>query len=159
MIRDKSRNDVLMNFEQISGKLNNNNKNLTVMHINIRSLNKYFTQIHDLLINVKLSMLVLTEIAIKEEQKDLFNINGYIFLAKTRESRKGGGIGIYLKNNTKIDKIYNTNNASFESCCVEVQVEESTAIEIAAVYRPPNNSINQFLKEMEDYLDKRSEKK
>lgn len=58
--------------------MNKNNKDIDIIHINIRSLKKQFNQLLVLLnANFNIDIIILTEINIKNEELPLFKINGY----------------------------------------------------------------------------------
>lgn len=72
-----SNTEIEYSFKTMYERFNQNNENLTIMHINIRSLSKYFLQIKEVLANYNLSVLILTEISINKEQENLFKVEGY----------------------------------------------------------------------------------
>ena len=117
---------------------------LNIMHLNCRSLKKSnFLEISQLM-NVhgrQISVLAITETWLNELNKDLFQIEGYNFISKCRESKHGGGVGLYIDSNYDYvvrDELC-TSNKIIECLFVEV-VRPSKS----AVYRPPNAELKLF---------------
>lgn len=74
---------------------------LSVLHLNIRSLNKNFMMLkellHDLrLQNVKVDAVLLCETWLNNYNDSLVNIDGFNLITKHRQSGKAGGLAIYI---------------------------------------------------------------
>ena len=74
---------------------------------------------------------------------DTFNIPNYSFLCKSRSSKRGGGVGIY------VNKTYNYKEGTdlcifddgiFESIFVEIETNNFEKTLIGVIYRPPEYS-------------------
>src|SRR5882757_565877 len=73
---------------------------IDILHANCRSLNKNFKSLLNLLhiASKNLTAIAVTETWLIPENLDLFNIDGYTFVANSRTDRSGGGVGIFINN-------------------------------------------------------------
>ena len=90
----------LESFTAISEKLNRNN--FSLLHLNIRSLNKNIDDFREFLASFKgcFSVIVLTESWCDETaiNNSLLNLENYNSVHQTRKGKKGGRICIYIHN-------------------------------------------------------------
>ena len=94
---------------------------------------------------------------------DTFNIPNYSFLCKSRSSKRGGGVGIY------VNKTYNYKEGTdlsifddgiFESIFVEIETNNFEKTLIGVIYRPPEYSnIDLFNEYIQTILHKLSKTK
>ncbi|KAJ8021380.1 hypothetical protein HOLleu_38558 [Holothuria leucospilota] len=78
---------------------------------------------------------------------NLFNIDGYTFLPKNRESGRGGGVALYLKDDFDFKVRGDLSNVlvnDAESLFVEVHSLKHKNIIVGVIYRPPGQSISDF---------------
>ena len=137
--------------------------NFTLIHHNVRSLQKNGEQFRDNIfnLNVPLSCILVTETWLKENSLPpaLRNFN---FVQQNRIGRSGGGVGMYLQSslNYTISEDLKCNSGLYESIFVEIKCENSKNILLGCIYRPPEGSIPNCLEELEILLEKlRNEKK
>lgn len=119
-----------------------------MVHLNIRSLRKYFNEFLTLLktCEEKIDLIILSEVNIKREELALYAISGYNIHANLRETKKGGGIIIYAKENLNFDvDIIDTSAA--ETLRVKLKAEKKF-LHVIATYRPPGTNKLRFLKEL-----------
>lgn len=126
---------------------------ISIAHMNVRSLRKNFgeilVQFQDAFKN--LHVIVFTEINLHEDSLSMFHIPGFEMYATCRQTRRGGGVLIYLRT----DYVFERKNTSFNSCetvsgCVQVQ---NHRLHILAVYRPPNpTNVPLFVQELENFV-------
>lgn len=135
-------------------KDNNNKKLLNLIHINIKTIRKYWDTLKILLTEIKynVDILIVTEINIKDEDEmDLYNIQGYDKTFECRENRTGGGICVYYKQKYSTKKIQ-TNFTQSENLCISVQNDDKTIdLILHTIYRPPSNNKRIFLEELETW--------
>lgn len=138
-----------------------NNQELLIIHLNIRSMRKYWEELN---VHMKdhigvVDLLILTEIAIPEYENVVYKIDGYNCIFYNRENKKGGGIVIYVKSNIQFVVVKKgQNNTSMHEMIHVVLNMKGCIINILAVYRPPETSKNMFIDELEKYLNKISVK-
>ena len=118
----------------------------SIIHTNIRSLSKNFDNlvIFLKLLNRNLSCIGRSETWLSDISPiDTFSIPNYYFLCKSRTSRRGGGVGIYVnktynyKERTDLSIFY---DGIFESIFVEIETNNFEKTLIGVIYRPPEYS-------------------
>jgi hypothetical protein len=144
---------------------NKKNLNLSIFHINIRSLNCN----HDKLVSVleacsiKFHILILSEIW-SSNIHYYSNLLGskYNFFYDLPLASKTGGVGIYAKCdlNPKLRNDLKSciNSSNFENIWLETEIDK-TKYYVAGYYRHPNTSIKDFRDNLTLSLDKVKNKK
>ena len=92
--------------------------NLSLCHANIRSLKQNFAGLERYLdlLNMKFTIIGVTETWLDEYDCDLYGLNDYNLVEKHRDSRRGGGVGIFIRNGA----CYSTReDLCFFSECIE----------------------------------------
>lgn len=71
---------------------------INLIHINSRSLQNFFSSITNLLskTNCKFTAIGLTETWLSPVSPDIFHIEGYKFVCKSRMDKTGGGVGLFI---------------------------------------------------------------
>ena len=120
------------------------------MHLNIRSLRKnwdaflvYISGLNKL----KPCGFILTEVNIHQDEAAFYEIEGYQSYVLLRDSRRGGGIMIYLRDDISAVRVYRETE-SFELIQLNTIIDDYH-LRIISIYRPPNLSKNRFLEELE----------
>ena len=77
-------------------------ESFSVLHLNIRSMNKNFVTFQDFykFLNTKLRIAGLTETLVNDSninQNSLIQLEGYISVHQIRKSRKGGRIVLFIR--------------------------------------------------------------
>lgn len=129
-----------------------NERSFSVIHLNIRSLKKYWgyfqasiTGIADLV-----DTFVLTEINIDDCMTDQFHLPGYQARFFTRVGRRGGGIAIFFKSHWAATAIQiNFTAAEFLALRLD---SAGSSVSLLAIYRPPSENPQSFLGELRDNL-------
>ena len=129
---------------------------LSIMHINCRSLVNKITEIHSLIAQCNVNVLAVTETWLSKEEADDVKIPGYHFVSKCRETGRGGGVGIFIKDSLdyeiiKNDRIFSKLN-SFESMLVTIKLNRGKTASIGVIYRPPGTSLETFCQEFDEML-------
>ena len=118
----------------------------SMIHRNIRSLPKNFDNlvIFLKLLNRNLSCVGISETWLSDISPiDTFNIPNYSFLCKSRSSKRGGGVGIYVnktynyKERTDLSIFY---DGIFEYIFIEIETNNFEKTLIGAIYRPSEYS-------------------
>ena len=142
--------------EKLTEKIENNCENLTIVHQNIRSIRKNWETFNLELqqSKIKWDLILLTEIGIKENEKDLYKLEGYSQTAITREQTKvGGGIMCLIKNNFVYESF--EHKLDTDDCLVVKTEWKGNEIVIIVLYRQPLSSKKKiFVKELEILIDK-----
>ena len=86
-----------------------------------------------------------------------FDMEGYDFISVHRDSKKGGGIGMYvdseLQHKSRNDLSININE-TIESTFIEITTEIGKNIVVGVIFRPPNNKIEAFENAINETLSK-----
>ena len=124
--------------------------NLTCIQLNIRSVlskrSHLITLIDDSIESGLPNIILLCETWLTPFSPEL-NILGYSFCPQDRKHKKGGGVGILLRNNLRYSIIsdikfkYN----EFEGICVEVLMKNGSKSVFGSIYRPPNSKQHSFI--------------
>ena len=114
----------------------------SVLHLNVRSLNKNFESFKQLLCNLKFEfrIICLSETWCDDNSSSLFELPDYNLLFQNRVSRKGGGVCIYLHKSLiyKERNDLSINSDDIQSLSVEITNKTTKNIIMNAIYRPPN---------------------
>ena len=138
--------------------INHSKNHFSLMHLNARSINKNIEAINQMLSSLEISfdLIGISETWIPEGN-DLIQMENYKFLCNGRKYRKGGGIGIYLKEafNYKLRKDLSIFDEDImESLFIELVSEENTNIIVGVIYRAPDSDVKSFLKSFSEITEK-----
>ena len=120
----------------------------SLMHINCRSLVCNFKEIMDftLSLNNIFDVICASETWLNELTDDQIHIAGFTFVGNNRKNKRGGGVGMYVRNELKY-KLRSDINSSNENCeliAIEIVNEHAKNVVIITVYRPPGTDIEIF---------------
>lgn len=127
-----------------------NNKYFTVVHINTRSLLGKFAEFKRILLDKKYNICTVSETWLKPNiSNDTLYIEGYNFVRFDRDRRRGGGIGMYIKNNIKYKVILTEGN--IEQLWVSFSLYKKT-FALGVLYKPPEFNYIDFLSDFESTM-------
>lgn len=129
------------------------NKHKYIVAYNIRSINKNFEDlcIHIDNINIKFDMIVLTEawIGLKDIDFNRFQIPSYSNYFTSRPKNQNDGVFIFIKYDIKNIQVTDLNLSSIS--CLEISILIDVGkLTIYAIYRSPNDNIDDYLTELEN---------
>ena len=144
--------------EMLVKKCRTANTKLSVLHLNIRSINKNLSELTDFLqvLDYQFHAIGISETWLNEYSHSV-SIENYDFIHSHRKNRRGGGVGLYLGNNLDYKVRQNLkfeNSETTDSLFVEVTVPKGKNIIIGVVYRAPDNNLTTFVKDFNEVLDK-----
>ena len=125
------------------------NNYINIMHINIRSIQKKFDALKSLLncLPKPPDVLAVTETWLKESNKHLYSLDGYVSHHIVRTNREQGGISIYTKDDfsTELLNQYCYINENIEISTIKLKSLNLTYI-ISVIYRPhsKHEMVNEF---------------
>ena len=132
-----------------------NQNKLNILSINTRSLSQNNQNLHDIITKLH-EPPILTIGEIWQPPDSLLNINNYQDpIIKLRENKKGGGIGIWVKDNYEITKINDLSNLKLkliEAVSVDITAYHKTTT-IIAVYKAPNKNSKLYLSEFNNLFN------
>ena len=125
--------------------------------INIQSVGNKTNTIKNLIYDQNLDICMLTETWLSNNVSDCSKINemtpkSYNFYHIPRESKSGGGVGIFVKKIYKVSLMNQCVFSSFEYINTKV-THINKNIQIIVVYKPPSTSKRIFLNEFGDFLN------
>lgn len=137
-------------------------RNLAVIHINARSINKNYNNILLMLssLTLKFDIITITETWIDDKyNQNVPPIPGYNYYSRPRKNKKGGGVAIYVRNDLQTSAINwseSVDQSSFES--LFIQLNDSNTL-VGVIYRPPDTDLDIFNREYTEVLNKVSAKR
>ena len=119
-------------------------KDLSIIHINCRSLNANFTDLKILLetLDFSFDVIGLTETLINESNADVFQLDGYDFYHRNRVAKHGGGVAFFIKS-IIIEQLKVDVEDVFE--CLTVKLLLKTQTIVSCLYRKPSNKMADFM--------------
>ena len=118
----------------------NIDNNLSVLHVNARSLHKNLDYLQVYLRTLKFSVIAVSETWTSNDSMSLLNIPGYNSTSKKRTSGRGGGVALFVPNSFKFtarDDLSVFSNDNFESMFIDLTNTILGNRIIGAVYRSP----------------------
>jgi len=120
--------------------------NFSVLNANCRDISRCFNDVTNMVadLDFNLTALALSETWTTLDTEELYHIDGYTSVFKSRDSDKsGGGVGLYIN-----DSVLHTVRSDLcpQDNCAEtlfVELPHDNVI-IGCVYRPPGNDVNLF---------------
>lgn len=124
---------------------------LSIMHHNIRSLPKHDDQLTSYLrcLTVEFNIIGLSETWLSNENAGVYGIDNYQHIYNCRQTRRGGGVSLYIKNGIEFSVLDNLNRSTdiYECLFIEIKKSEFNTnhdIIIGVIYSPPNRNVQQF---------------
>ena len=133
-----------------------NNKGLSIVQFNARSLNANFSNIDAYIssLSFKFDIITISETWFSEHTNiNIFNIEGYNMLYVSRNGGKGGGVAIYINSEFRYNKLESKCvciDDCFECITVELLFNGSKNVIIACLYRKPGSQIDEFTSKLEE---------
>ncbi|KAI5738745.1 hypothetical protein M8J77_010667 [Diaphorina citri] len=141
-------------------KYNLNNDLLTVIHINVRSIRAKWDLLCVKLEPVlnQLDVLILTEINVKEEEALAFQLENFNQISKCRVRKQGGGVMLFYRDTIQIENLsYDFDEA--ENLSIKLtHLGQKTEWTILAIYRPPSCKLDEFLEDINFWLQNAAKK-
>ena len=91
----------------------------------------------------KPDIVSITETWLNINEKHLvseINIPGYNMFLNCRETKRGGGVILYIKDTINAVEVNKTNRSAYESVYVKIKINKKLLI-IATIYRPPKTTL------------------
>ena len=162
-------NTLSLSFQEFENKVLKNTqwkKGFSILHLNIRSINKNFENFKHFLIGLRIEFDVICLTETWWEEKHLVNkyqLQNYTVFHQIRNNtlkKTGGGVCIFVKKSltTKTCEGLNINNADCESMSIEIINKKSKNIILTTVYRPPNGNVKNFTKFLKSHYNKTKDK-
>ena len=131
--------------------------NISLLHINSRSLNKNFEYVENLLHslnNFAFSVIGISETWLHQNSPDMFNLPNYKLIRADRKGRRGGGVAFYITQNINFKIRSDIKLTQAESLFIEINNSNAKNVIIGLIYRPPDSNCDSFCDELDFYLHK-----
>ena len=118
----------------------------SIMHTNVRNLTKNLSNLVTRLkvLNNEFSCIGIPETWLNTSlPTNMLDIPIYVIVHKSRKSKKGGGVVIYIKNSNKFKERTDLTifeDGIFRSIFIEIENINSANILIGVIHRPPNHA-------------------
>ena len=154
--------NTIKNEVSLLGNIALDGSNFGVLCLNIRGLACHWAEFLTLLGGMKQppKCILLCETWLNKNNFKLYDIKNYSSYHLFRESKKGGGISIYIHTSLKVNQELNSSilNDNIELLSKTVSMGRCD-LELFSVYRPPRGCPNQFTEQLCKELDSRDNKK
>ena len=122
---------------------NKSSQCFSVFHVNLRSVNANLSHLEHYLqlLNFKFPVIGITETWLNDNTCDLFSLPTYSFIERHRQSKSGGGVGLFIKDGIKYQERLDLGifTEACESLFIEIDKSEFNSgknIIIGVTYRP-----------------------
>jgi len=145
-------------FNKLIMEKNICNSNFSCLHVNIRSLNANIDKLQLLTAGLmhSFSVICVTETWTNEINKSFFNLPGYNCITKSRCSKIGGGVAIYVRDDlpfTVRNDLCLVNCDDVDLAFIQVKVGKCN-FNVGVIYRPPDQNLPVFNNAYSSLLDK-----
>ena len=116
-------------------------KYTTIAHLNVQSLISTIDEFNIMINKYKFDIIALTETWLKNNkyQQDYVNIEDYKSAFRNRENKKGGGVGLYIKDHLSFSVRHDLNKIeeTIETLWIEVRGRnKNTSYLVDVIYQP-----------------------
>lgn len=129
----------------------------SMLHLNVRSLNKNFDNFEMLLTMLNkfsFSLIAITETWLNSNSPPIFNIPNYKLLRADRQHGRGGGVAIYLRDGLTYRLRKDIHIEGVEDLFIEMTDNKFKNKIIGVIYRPPQNIFDSFINNLDTCLGK-----
>lgn len=127
---------------------------MRVGHLNVGSLTAHFDIVKRFIADVQLDVFVVTETWLNSAiSSEIVSLQEFVFYRVDRMffNGRGGGVGIFIRKSLHHRVIYRTTGVHIEQLWVTINVSKQKYV-IAAIYRPQNSKVLNFLEELENSM-------
>jgi len=135
-----------MTARELSNSTNVSPNDLSILHVNCRSLNKNYDNLLQLIqqLNFTVPVIAVTETWTTKATENDFNMPGYVFTGKSRKHNNYGGVGLYILNNidfkVRPDLTFDVIRL-FDSVFIELK---QSKIVVGCIYKPPDSNVAEY---------------
>ena len=124
--------------------------NVKIAHLNVRSLKRreHFILVKESILANKFDVFTISETWLNNTVSDLeLEIPGYSLHRLDRQTKKGGGVCVYVLQSYKTEvlgEISYISSTDFHQLWIKIQVRNLKSIIICTTYRPPDTTVSCF---------------
>lgn len=138
--------------EELNKNIRTNGTNFRILQHNIRGMNclDKFERIEEFLTLYRgnIDIVVIGETWIREDHKQLYQIDGYRSIFSCRPDAIGGGLAMYVRSSITFDEIENHHESGYHHIHIRINMSGSP-FNVHGVYRPPSFHSTAFLSKLE----------
>ena len=145
--------------QSFTAKFQSCDDNISILHLNIRSLSKNWDPLLCFLHSVdnyKFTVLAITETWLNNYSPvDILQIEGYRLINVNRNNRRGGGVAIFVREHLTVKVRYDIAayfDESAEVLFIELENAKLRNSLIGVVYRPPDRQLRTFIDHLSECL-------
>lgn len=120
--------------------LDANRNRISIAHLNTQSITSSFTEFEAMLMRYKFDIITLSETWLKDNALLLQHVNipGYKVEFVNRPNKRGGGVGLYIKDNLqfKVRNDINRHDTTIEHLWIEVKNTRKVPFLVGVCYQP-----------------------
>lgn len=146
---DNVRPDKYYFSDEFSFSVERNPGELTILHVNIVSLNRNFSKLEELLCQMQTApdVICVSETRLKNYHDNAYipSIIGYEFYRKDSNTA-AGGVGIYVNSDFDVTERndLNLNQNDCEDLWIQIKISEYKPVVVASIYRHPRHNFENF---------------
>ena len=134
-------------YVDVVKSINSNQKDLRILHHNIRGVSSKTTELKHLIDNIFSNetpdIILLCETWLNVNSP-ILQIPGYRIETTNRNTKPGGGVAILIADNIQYRRVPTPHpNDSYETCFIDVKTKNKNYI-VGSLYRPPNTNPDEF---------------
>jgi len=117
-------------------KIREHSKYLSIAHLNTQSMSSTFDEFQVMLKQNPFDIITLSETWLKDNKHllEYVKINGYNFSFKNRDEKRGGGVGVYIRND------FNKLDETIEQLWIEIKNKnKKSSFLVETFYQPSSN--------------------
>ena len=130
---------------------------LSLLNVNIRSINKNFEKLKECLniLDHEFTIIGISETHLKDKPLEYLHFPGYSIEYTNRKNREKGGVCMYIKDKVKykLREDLNAANSNYESCFIEIKNNKHKNIIVGVIYRA-HTAIDNFIGDFSPVLQK-----
>lgn len=131
---------------------------MTLFSLNIRGLSNKISLLESFLKSVNkknktVDIIFLCETFIREGEEKFCNLSGYNSFHFPRSKRLGGGIAFFINKIIDVDKVEKIERDENQFLILNLK---NLNLQLCGIYHPPHTKVNEFLKEYDSILSKKS---
>ena len=117
-------------------------KGITIVHHNIRGLVSNFHMLQEVVASYpEIDIIALTETHLTKTSWDSrYGLDGFVFIHRDRDQRKGGGVAMFVKDNITFKRREDLEKSVPASLMIEIALKNSKPFLVGCFYRPPETS-------------------
>ena len=141
--------------DEFVSTVNRRDNDMIIFHLNTRSLLNKMGELTSLLssLSVTIDIICISETWLNESTTSLINIDRYHVFNVYRESRRGGGVSIFVNDAYQSEVLYDISYCQPYIECIFVScIRYNVKVIVGCIYRPPDANFDQFFEALEELL-------